>query len=583
MTPSNPTSLGSPPELTARGLATGAVLGALLAPCNIYAGLKIGWAFNMSVAAALVGFSLWRGAERVAGTRTWGMLESNINQTAASSAAAIAGAGLVAPIPAWTLLTGKELSLGALVLWVFTVSMVGVTVALGMRRRLLEVDRLPFPSGVATAETLKQLYAKGREGLSRVKALVGAASVSGVVKGVIEWSGGAIRWAPLKGKFAAFSGATPANLGWVLDPSLLLVGFGAIIGLRAGMSLLLGAGLAWGVLAPWALNRGFVEPGPADPSVAWFAPLVEWLLWPGVALMVVASLTSFGLSVWGARGADGRSSGPRARGALAWRTWGLGLVAVAIGAAVVQAGLFGIPVVLGVGAVFATFALAVVAGRVAGETGITPIGAMGKVTQLGFAAASPADVTTNLMAANVTGGAASQCADMLHDLKTGLVVGARPRSQAVAQIVGVFAGAWSGAWAYRILVPDPEAMLMTPEWPAPAVVTWKAVAELFRDGWDQIPTGAVEAMAAGAVVGVVLAVLERSPRLRPFVPSPASLGLACVLPAWNGLSMAAGALAASALQRFAAVESNRIVVLAAGLVAGESLVGVFTAFTRMLT
>jgi uncharacterized oligopeptide transporter (OPT) family protein len=46
------------------------LLGALLAPCNVYSGLKIGWSFNMSIAALLAGLAFWRTAER-AGAQTW--------------------------------------------------------------------------------------------------------------------------------------------------------------------------------------------------------------------------------------------------------------------------------------------------------------------------------------------------------------------------------------------------------------------------------------------------------------------------------------------------------------------------------
>ena len=83
-----------------------------------------------------------------------------------------------------------------------------------------------------------------------------------------------------------------------------------------------------------------------------------------------------------------------------------------------------------------TFLLAIVAARVSGETGLTPIGAMGKVTQLTFGLIESGQVSTNLMAANVTGGAASQCGDLLHDLKTGLMVNTRPRHQVYAQCAG---------------------------------------------------------------------------------------------------------------------------------------------------
>ena len=60
---------------------------------------------------------------------------------------------------------------------------------------------------------------------------------------------------------------------------------------------------------------------------------------------------------------------------------------------------------------------------------------MGKVTQLIFGVLSPENVAGNLMAANVTGGAGSQCGDMLHDLKTGLLIGASPRQQALSQFL----------------------------------------------------------------------------------------------------------------------------------------------------
>jgi uncharacterized oligopeptide transporter (OPT) family protein len=208
---------------------------------------------------------------------------------------------------------------------------------------------------------------------------------------------------------------------------------------------------------------------------------------------------------------------------------------------------------------------------------------MGKVTQLGFAAVSPADVTTNLMAANVTGGAASQCADMLHDLKTGLMIGAKPNAQAVAQIFGVFAGSISGSLTYLALIPDPQSMLLTEEWPAPAVATWKAVAEVFRDGFEQLPPAALPAMLIGLAAGAALAAAEAyfPPRWARWVPSPTSMGLAFVLPAWNSLSMFLGAMLAEGVRRRVSTWRDRVIVVAAGLVAGESLAGVVSAFARM--
>src|SRR5919202_1414310 len=59
-------------ELSLRAVLTGALLGVLLTPSNVYAGLKIGWSFNMSVIALLVGFGFWQGlAGRFTRKKSW--------------------------------------------------------------------------------------------------------------------------------------------------------------------------------------------------------------------------------------------------------------------------------------------------------------------------------------------------------------------------------------------------------------------------------------------------------------------------------------------------------------------------------
>jgi uncharacterized oligopeptide transporter (OPT) family protein len=210
---------------------------------------------------------------------------------------------------------------------------------------------------------------------------------------------------------------------------------------------------------------------------------------------------------------------------------------------------------------------------------------MGKVTQLTFGVVAPGDVTSNLMTANVTGGAASQCADLLHDMKTGLMIGASPRYQAIAQSAGVLAGALAGSAAYLVLVPDPGKMLLTAEWAAPAVAQWKAVAEVLTKGLEHMPTGSGLAMAWAAGLGIALAIAEKilPPKVRTWVPSPASIGLAIVIPAWYSVSIFLGGLLGLVAFRFARTWAQRFVtVLAAGLIAGESLTGIGLAVQKIL-
>lgn len=573
----------APYEFTVRAILTGIVLGALLTPCNVYSGLKIGWSFNMSIAAGLLAAALWGLAQRFARARPWALLENNINQTTASSSASIISGGLVAPIPALTLLTGRTFDWHVLAFWVFAVSILGVVVAAALRVQMIEREKLPFPAGVATAETIRQIHARGREATRRLRLLLGGALVSAAVKLVVELAAGAVRWAPpvaLPALGATRVAPSATNLGFALDPSLLMLGFGAIIGLRVGVSLLLGAIVAWGILAPVVLARGWTEPGAAD--VAWFGPLVEWLLWPGVTLIVVSSLVSFAISVgrlvWRKAGAA-LSPGP-ARGPYVLV---LGVVSALVAFAAWS--IFDLPVWISLLAVALSFVLAIVAARVTGETGVTPIGALGKITQLTYGVVTPGDVASNLMTANVTGGAAGQCADLMHDLKTGQIVGATARLQILAQCFGVLVGSLVGSLIYLVLIPDPAGMLITPDWPAPAVATWKAVAEVLSRGLGAIPDGASWAMAIAAALGIVMAIAERSlpARAARFFPSAPAIGLAFVLPAWNAISFFLGALfAALAVRYISGWTRERGITLAAGLVAGESLMGVGLAFGDLL-
>jgi len=582
------------PELTVRAVATGMLVGALLTPCNVYSGLKIGWTFNMSVAAGLIGFAFWTALANASGTRAWALHENNISQTAASAAASIISAGLAAPIPALALLTGQTLPLHILSVWLLVVSLLGVVVAAGLRNQLLIRERLPFPSGVVTAETMTEIHQGSGEAHARLRLLTVTAVASAALKSIVSVFGAGPIAPAIGSTLVTASGKTirftAHNLGFALDPSVLMVGFGAIAGLRIGISMLIGAIVGWGVLAPMALRHEWAQPGAAD--AVWFGPLVEWLLWPGATLMVTASLTAFAISVvrvLARRRAASASMSQNATSTSEPRAFDLralwaAFAVVTVLAVIAQTQIFAIGLFAAILAVLLSYVLAIVAARVSGETAITPIGALGKITQLTFGAIASGSVSTNLMTANVTGGAAGQCADLMHDLRTGQMIGATPSFQLIAQVFGILTGSLVAAFAYLTLIPSPQTQLITAEWPAPAVATWKAVAEVLSEGLDAMPPGATAAIVVASIIGVALAVIEAvvPKAVVRFVPSAPAIGLGFVIPAWNALSMFAGALAAAAFTRaFPELAKKRIVVVAAGLIVGESLAGVVGALSRI--
>ncbi len=581
------------PQLTFRALATGMILGGTLSICNVYTGLKIGWGLNMSITGILLAFVLWRAISKAAMGRVSMMnrLENNINQSACSAAGAVSSAGLVSAIPAVTLLEGTVFPWWQLSLWMCSVCFVGIAVAMGLRQQMIVRDNLPFPGGLACAETLKEIYNTGAEAVRRVAVLAVGAVVAAGFK-IIN----ILKFTKTTDLGLTVGGAPASKYLLALDPTLLMIAVGGLVGLRSCISLLGGAVLAYVFIAPWLVDSGRTALDKAQamahnaalPPDQQIVPFAEWLLWPGVTLMVVASLVSFGFSMPAILRSFRRSGGGDSAedtGDVSRRWFFFSLTTAMIICVGLQTWLFGIAWWAAIFAVLLSFVLAIVATRVSGETNVTPVGPMGKVTQLLFAVMLPKNASANLMGASITAGAASQCADLMHDLKCGHILGAVARYQVVGQIGGAIAGSLVGCAFYLILIPNPAEMLLTPEWPAPAVAMWKAVAEVFQRGLDSLPPGATTAMLIAAVAGVVFPVLEKMlpKRAALYVPSCSAVGLAFVISGTNSISMFIGAAIGAIIAKFYPNWSTRFfVTLCAGLIAGESLTGAGDAIRLVL-
>jgi uncharacterized oligopeptide transporter (OPT) family protein len=554
-------------ELSVRAVITGMLLGIVLTPSNVYAGLKIGWSFNMSIVALLIGFGFWQGlASRFTQLPYWTLHESNINQTVASAAASIISGGLVAPLPAYTLLTGNALPALPMMAWVFSVSFLGIWIAWYLRPSLINDAELKFPEGMATLETLRHIYAHGHETAVRLRVLFGSALIAALTKWADEFYRAFPRWAP---------SAQLERLTFTVDPSLLLLGFGCIIGIRVGLSLLLGAVLAWGGIAPWLVAHGMVH-FPEAATGPQFSALVEWLLWPGVSLMVCATLSTLALRFF----QQTRIRPANTRWFKLPRPELMPLLGLFLAMALVvilQAMLFDIEPFMALLTIPLALCLAAVAARIVGTTGIPPIGAIGQLSQLGFGAIAPGQVTVNLMSANTAGGAAGQCTDLMNDFKVGKMIGATPSRQAIAQCVGILVGSIVGVLVYKALIPDPQRMLLTQEWPAPAAATWKAVAQTLSAGMDSLSPSIRWAILLGGLTGVLLGLLEAAPRAyrTRYLPSAGALGLAFIIPASVSMMMAMGAILVwlIGMKRKQLIEQFAVTA-AAGLIAGESIMGV---------
>jgi uncharacterized oligopeptide transporter (OPT) family protein len=311
----------------------------------------------------------------------------------------------------------------------------------------------------------------------------------------------------------------------------------------------------------------------------------KWSLWFGTALLVSAGLTAFAMN-WRQilralmAGRKGKAAGSGAEAEFAARmaaievpaSWMfIGVIPTTVLLAAVCYMAMGIAPWLSVVSVVLSGVLALVACRATGETDTTPVGAMGKITQFAFALLSPADKTVNLMTAGVTAGAAGSSADLLTDLKSGYLLGANPRQQFIAQLSGVFFGLAAVIPAWYLMVPTADTPLLQN---SPPTAMWYAVAQALSDGVASIPLTARYGIAAGALIGVLLPILEVSfPKARSFIPSSMGLGLAFVITFPNALAFFIGALIAERwVRRDPGAYEKKIIPLASGAIAGESLV-----------
>src|SRR5256714_1950651 len=293
----------------------GGVRGGRLALTSLYTGLKAGWGFGVAITACILSYAIWTALHRIGLARTpMTILENNCMQSTASSAGYSTGGTLISAFAAWMLINDGAMPLGDMLAWVFLLSVLGVTMAIPMKRQMINVEQLRFPSGIAAAETLRALHATGGAGLRSARALGWAGLIALVTKFWAEGLtlvSGALAPLMIGTWIAAFNQRVlgPAWTGRtvMLSWEPMFIAAGAITGLRVCASMLLGSITCWMVFVPWLQHRGAIQGGG-------YGALVQWRLWGGVACMVSGSLLALALQ-WrtALRAATGASAMLRGR------------------------------------------------------------------------------------------------------------------------------------------------------------------------------------------------------------------------------------------------------------------------------
>lgn len=574
-------AVGTPREFTLRGALLGIALALVLGAANAYLGLYGGLTVSASIPAAVVAMAVL-GAFGEASA-----LENNVVQTIASAGEAVA-AGAIFTFPALIILGGMtRLPYVEVTLLCAVGSLLGSLLVIFLRRPYVVEERLPFPEGRACAEVLRA----GEAGREQARPLFW-----GGLGGALVKAGEGLLDLPAA-QFAAAGRIGKAVLAGSMNLSPALFGVGYIVGIRIASLVFLGGALGWWIGIPTlSLYRRTSAALPAAEAAA--------ALWSGdIRYMGVGAMLVGGVvTLWQLAGPIGRalrSSVALARaGRVAARhqpreetdiapivvAWGVllgGVLAFAVclllGAGwALSAGLALMLVVVG-------FFAAAVAGYLTGIVGSSnsPVSGVTVIVLLLVAAAlrwlgapSALGARLSLLAASVICTAAAMAGDSLHDLATGFHLRATPRALETAVTLGALVSALVMAPVLNLLI---QAYGIAGTASAKAGALAAPQAFLMAKVVEGVFVGDLPLKTIGAGVLLALALAAGDELLRRrgcswrIAVMPVALGL--YLPLGVSTAIFTGALLGLA----GAPEDARPrgLLLAAGLVAGEALAGVF--------
>lgn len=578
-------------QLTWRAIITGTLLGSFLSLANLYVGLKAGWGLGAPISACILSYAVWTVFFQFGLTRNpMTILENNCMQSAATSSASSTGATLISAFSAYIMIYGHSLSLPLLLAWVFVLAIMGVTMAIPMKRQMINIDQLRFPTGTAIAETLRALHSHGQKGMRAAKSL-GVAGIVGALSAF--WNDGLKLVSPKLEPYSLSAFVDKLNdkvfgSAWItrtvlFNWDIVFLAAGAITGLRVCTSMMIGATLCWAVFVPILQHQGIIT-GTA------YRDIVQWTLWAGVSCMVFAGLFSFVLQwrttarafrsltrIFSKTAAD-KDEVEAVETPLSWFL--IGQLVGLIGLIYLGQITFGMPWWQTVIAVVLSFFLALIACRVTGETDTTPVGPMGKVTQMLFGAISPGKMDINLFSANITASAANSSADLLTDLKSGYLLGANPRKQFIAQFSGIFLGTVVATIGFTLLVGDDPSVLGSTQLPAPAAQAWRAVAIAMSKGLHALEPIKIWSIVIGGAAGIILTLLSKLfPKYDKYIPSPSGLGLAWTFQWYTSFLFFIGAVIGYIFEKKSPKKSEEYLFpVASGVIAGGSLMGIALIF-----
>jgi uncharacterized oligopeptide transporter (OPT) family protein len=507
---------------------------------------------------------------------------------------------------------GKLLGLGVVC------SFYGMFFAIPLRKFYILRQRLIFPDATAVSISIRTLHSSAEKARTQIYALCISFAASftwsvcqGYASCVMEyWH--FFWWIS---RFAGPGILAAHNWGWgTINLSSCFFGLGIIIGLNGALSWYLGSIIAWGIIGPITVATGATSGRDlGDYQVSYMASKYGspryWLLWPGVLIMLCASLAEVAIKYKVIGGGikagcldlynlmrkrpPAESDDPvKAEDQVPLWAWLSGLVASMVLSCVLLKVQFQVSVGNTILAIVLAFIFSFVGVQASGTVGMNPVGPIGKCSQLIFGGISKLEgqnlhtaQTANIIAGSLAGQAASHSVDMTADLKIGHLMSATPKGQFWAQLVGTTVAIvpMTGLFvvfttAYPCII---DHDIESCPFQMPAVMAWKMVAIAMTSKISPIPFGSgITAIVFAIVASLTVVVRSHFPKkYHPYVPNWVAIGLGFVIPqASLAFALVCGALGAFLVKKYKPTAWEKYgYPVAAGMTAGEACSGLLIA------
>ncbi|WP_367363016.1 OPT/YSL family transporter [Mesotoga sp.] len=528
---------GSSKQLTFRSLVIGALGSIIITTSSMYVALRMGALPWPTIFVAVMSLAILKALGRT------NLNEINVTHTAMSSGAMVAG-GLAFTVPGiWILEASSEVSFLSLLVVTLSGTILGVVFTGMIRRYFIEKEKLPFPMGLASYETV----VAGDKGGKKAKYLfstMGAAAVFVAVRDGLGWIPSA--WSSVR--------LYSRNIFFGMWISPMAVGIGYIIGPLFTGVWFLGAVISYFFLIPVGVAAGwFADVGSATAFKDSLG--IGLMVGTGVGILLKGILPrarEIYLPV--------KSSGKGSRmKTLRW----IPLVFAAI--ALFLTTLTEMTLVSSLLTIVGVWLTTAMAASITGQSGINPMEIFGIIILIAVKSVASLGTIEAFLVAGVVAVACGLAGDVLNDFKSGYLLKTNPRAQIVAETVGGVIGAVVSVIVLFIMFRAYGTMGPGTELPAPQAY---AVSTMVG-GLPNTP-----AFFFGLVIGILIYLMK--------LPGM-TLGIGMYLPMEISTAAFVGGVISFIVGKTKPKSKETGMIVSSGLLGGEGITGVVLAIIRVLT